>query len=284
MGLIADTRTATPDPVVPVPCAIAAARRESHDTFTLEIDPSPIPGFSFRPGQFDMLYVFGAGEIPVSISGDPGAPRRLVHTIRVVGGVTRAMERLRRGDTIGVRGPYGEPWPVERAEGRDLLLMAGGIGLAPLRPVLFAVARMRRAFGRVVLLYGARTPADVLFRPDLERFRDQTGIDVLVTVDRATAVWPGDVGVVTSLLSRARFDPANAVAMLCGPEVMMRFAIVELQRRGVDPRNVVISAERNMKCGIGVCGHCQLGPLLVCRDGPVFEFARVRPFLEIREL
>lgn len=281
---IAEPSALAADPAVPAACRILAVRRESHDTFTLEIDPSPLPGFAFRPGQFDMLWAFGAGEVPVSISGDPGVKDRLVHTIRVVGGVTRALERLRRGDTVGVRGPYGEPWPVDRAEGRDLVIVAGGIGLAPLRPVLHAVARRRSLFGRVTLMYGARTPADVLFRRDLDRWKADARIEVLVTVDRATAVWPGDVGVVTKLLPRARFEPAEAIAMLCGPEVMMRFATVDLLRRGVLPENVVVSLERNMKCGIGVCGHCQLGPILICRDGPVFEFARVRSLIEVRDL
>lgn len=272
-------------PMTPRPFVVQRTSHETDDTFTLELAADrgvePVP---FAPGQFDMLYVFGVGEVPISISGDPATPETLVHTTREVGAVTRAMSRLRRGDRIGVRGPFGTAWPVEAAEGQDVLFVAGGIGLAPLRPALYRVLARRERYGRVVLLYGARTPDDILFRKELRNWRADFDLEVHVTVDRATREWRGNVGVVTALIPRVPFDPRNTVAFTCGPEVMMRFTVLELQRRGVDQSSVFVSLERNMKCAIGLCGHCQLGAEFVCRDGPVFPFARVRRLLDVREL
>jgi NAD(P)H-flavin reductase len=273
---------ATPDPMLPTPCRVRRALHETHDTFTLELDAPPGP--AFLPGQFNMLYVFGVGEVPISISGDPARPAVLTHTTREVGAVTRAMRRLRRRGALGVRGPYGTPWPLERAIGHDVVLVAGGIGLAPLRPVLYAVAARRAAFRNVVLLYGTRSPEDVLYRRELERWRAVHRIALSVTVDRGTRAWPGEVGVVTRLIARAPFDATDAVAFVCGPEIMMRFAADALRRRGLDDERVFVSLERNMKCAVGFCGHCQLGPSFVCKDGPVFPYARVKRLLELREI
>lgn len=270
------------DPMVPVPCRVRRAVAESHDTFTIELDAPPGP--AFRPGQFNMLYVFGVGEVPISVSGDPARTGTVTHTTREVGGVTRAMRRLRRGAMLGVRGPYGTPWPLDRATGRDLVIVAGGIGLAPLRPVLYAAIARRTEFGNVVLLYGTRSPEDVLYQRELERWRAADGVTVSMTVDRATRAWPGEVGVVTRLIARAPFDPASAVAFVCGPEIMMRFAADALRRRGVDDERIFISLERNMKCAVGFCGHCQLGPTFVCKDGPVFPYLRTKHLLELREI
>jgi NAD(P)H-flavin reductase len=270
------------DPMIPLPCRVRRAVAESHDTFTLDLDAPPGP--AFRPGQFNMLYVFGVGEVPISVSGDPAHTGVVTHTTREVGSVTRAMRRLRRGATLGVRGPYGTPWPLDRAVGRDLVLVAGGIGLAPLRPVLYAAAARRAEFGNVVLLYGTRSPEDVLYRRELERWRAAHGVIVSVTVDHATRAWPGDVGVVTRLVARAPFDAASAVAFVCGPEIMMRFAADALRRRGLAEDRVFLSLERNMKCAVGFCGHCQLGPTFVCKDGPVFPYPRVKRLLELREI
>lgn len=273
-----------PGPMVPRPLAIRRVVRDSHDTFTLELDPGD-GGFAFEPGQFNMLYVFGVGEVPISISGDPRQPRKLVHTTRVVGTVTQAMGALRRGAAVGVRGPYGQPWPLAAARGRDVVVIAGGIGLAPLRPLLHAIAARRREFGNVVLLYGTRTPEDVLFRRELDAWQgSRNRMAVSVTVDRAAGGWSGHVGVVTALVPRAPFDPGNAVAFLCGPEIMMRFAAVALRRRGVTAERVFVSLERNMKCAVGHCGHCQFGADFVCRDGPVFAYERVKGLLELREI
>jgi len=269
-------------PLVPTPCRIRRVLRETHDTFTLELDADPRP--AFQPGQFAMLYVLGVGEVPMSYSGDPAAGRSIVHTTREVGPVTRAMARLRRGAVLGVRGPYGRPWPIAEAGGEDVVLVAGGIGLAPLRPAIHAIAARRGDFGRVVLLYGARSPADLLYRRDLDRWRTSTGIEVGVTVDRGTPTWAGNVGVVTGLIARAPFDPRRATALICGPEVMMRFAAEALRARGVPAARIWVSLERNMKCAVGLCGRCQLGPTFVCKDGPVFSYDRAERLLAVREL
>jgi NAD(P)H-flavin reductase len=259
--------------------------KETHDTITLELDDSEAAP-AFVPGQFNMLYLFGAGESAISISGSPGRPERLVHTIRGVGSVTMPMVRARRGDVIGIRGPYGRAWPVEEAAGTGstVILLAGGIGLAPLRPVIYEVLRRRREFGNLIILHGARTPGDLLFRNELAKWRTLEGVTVKLIVDRATAGWSGRVGVITDLLAAVEFDPARTIAMACGPEVMMRFSYYELMRRSVPAQKVYLSMERNMKCAVGFCGHCQFSPLFICRDGPVFRADRIEPLMRIREL
>ncbi len=274
---VAAMRLAAPgaDPMRPRPYRIDRWIRELSDTFTVDLEPLEGPPAPFRPGQFNMLYVFGAGEVPISISGDPARPERLVHTTRAVGQVTNAMKALRVGDTIGVRGPFGTPWPVEAAYGRDVVVAAGGIGLAPLRPLIHALLAERPRFGTVVLLYGARTPEDILFRRQLTAWRGRFDMTVHATVDRATGRWSGPVGMVTRLIARGGFDARDTVAFVCGPEVMMRHTAQALIDRGVLARRIHLSMERNMKCAIGVCGHCQWGPAFVCKDGPVFRYDQV---------
>jgi len=280
-----ETRTVTTDPMIPTWYDIQRVRRDTHDTFTLDLGraDSEEP-FSFSPGQFNMLYVYGVGEAPISISGDPSATGRIVHTTRAVGKVTRAMWRLKRGDALGVRGPFGTAWPVDEAVGKDVVIVAGGIGLAPLRPVMYHILAHRADYRRVVLLYGARTPDDILYREHIAEWRSHLDVVAEVTVDRAAGHWRGNVGVVTTLIPRAPFDCGNALAMVCGPEVMMRFTIMSLQKRGMDTRNVYVSMERNMKCALGFCGHCQYGPSFVCKDGPVFRFDRLAPLFSVREI
>jgi len=264
---------------------VTRARRETSDSVTLELAARDgDTWFPFRAGQFNMLYAFGIGEVPISISGDPTAPETLVHTIRAVGSVTRALCDMKKGDIVGVRGPFGSSWPVEHAQGRDVVVVAGGIGLPPVRPILYEVLAHRSLYGRLILLYGSRTPEDLVFPKELERWRARLDVDVQVTVDTAARGWRGNVGFVTTLVPRAPFSPENAVAFVCGPELMMRFAATELQRRGLAPRDIHISMERNMKCGVGLCGHCQCGPLFMCKDGPVFALPAVQRFLTIREL
>lgn len=269
-------------PTLPRPCRVRRVEAETYDTFTLELEAPP--GAAPRPGQFNMLYAFGVGEVPISLSGDPARAGVFVHTTRAVGAVTRAMRGLRRGAALGVRGPFGRSWPLEEAAGKDVVLVAGGIGLAPLRPALYEILSRRWDFGRVALLYGTRSPDDILFRRELERWRGSFGLEVDVTVDRATAAWRGDVGVVTALLPRAPFEPGNTVAFVCGPEVMMRFAVDALRKRGVPTGRIFVSLERNMKCAVGLCGRCQFGPTFVCRDGPVFSWERIGRLLELREV
>lgn len=278
---------AQPDPMAPAPYRVRRVVRDTHDTVTLELAADE--GTAFAPGQFNMLYVFGLGEVPISISGDPAKSGVLTHTVRAVGAVTRALRGLRRGGVVGLRGPFGSAWPLDQAAGRDVVVMAGGIGLAPLRPAVYHLLAHRDRYGRVVVLYGARTPADLLYTRELARWRGRFDVQIEVTVDAAPVpatagrAWRGHVGVAGTLLPLAEFEPSDAVALVCGPEVMMRFAIADLRHRGLAPEQIYLSMERNMRCAIGLCGHCQFGPAFVCKDGPVFRYDRLAPFLGVRE-
>ncbi|MFB9449454.1 FAD/NAD(P)-binding protein [Dactylosporangium vinaceum] len=255
---------------------------ETADTVTLALEPVDRPLPVFRPGQFAMLYAFGVGEVPISVSGRYG-PAGLLHTVRAVGATSAALHALQPGRMLGVRGPYGQGWPLPARVGADLVVVAGGLGLAPLRPLIRYAAADRARYRRVAVLIGARTPDGLLYPDEYDTWR-AADIDVLATVDRAAADWTGRVGVVTALYDGLRTDPARTAGYLCGPEVMMRFAARDLLRRGVAPDRVWLSLERNMHCGTGHCGHCQLGPLLLCRDGPVARCDRALPLLAIREL
>ncbi len=274
-----------PNPMLPAPWRIESVRKELADTFTLTLTPADGGlGMLFATGQFNMLYVFGIGEVPISISGNPSETGNLVHTTRAVGVVTRAMGKLKMGDMIGIRGPYGTAWPLAASTGRDIVIVAGGIGLAPLRGAVGQLLERRNEFGRVAILYGARTPEDILYGRELKKWSSRLDVEVHVTVDHATGRWRGCVGVVTQLIGRASFDSKEATAFVCGPEIMMRYTAQELQGRGVKPDQIHVSMERNMKCATGFCGHCQFGPEFVCKDGPVFRYDRVKPLLNIREL
>jgi len=280
-----EARPAPTDPMVPRPYVVKRVRRETADTLTMELAPQDgAAPPAFLPGQFNMLYAPGVGESAISISGDPADTGRLVHTVRVVGVVTRALERIGRGGVVGVRGPFGTPWPLEEAKGRDVMILAGGIGLAPLRPAIYHLLAQRERYGRIVLLYGARRPAELLYGRELGQWRQRFDVQVEVTVDRGEGDWLGHVGVVTGLVRRAVLDPADTVALICGPEIMIRFGVIELERHGLQEENLYVSLERNMKCGVGSCGHCQLGPVFICRDGPVFPYEQVSRLLQVREV
>jgi NAD(P)H-flavin reductase len=278
---------ATVDPALPRSYRVVSRREDSHDTVTLELTEPAHPMPAFAPGQFAMLTAFGVGEVPISVSGlgdsGDGRARRLQHTLRAVGAVTRALHAAQPGHLIGVRGPFGTSWDVLSAAGRDVVIVAGGIGLAPLRPVVLAALADRSRYGRIVLLAGARTPGDLLYRDELERWR-RDGIEVAVTIDRPDGGWTGDVGLVTALIKPARLDPDNSVAFVCGPDIMMRFTAEALEALGIPADRIRVSLERNMRCGAGWCGHCQLGPLLVCRDGPVVGYDRAAALMTVREL
>lgn len=268
--------------ITPESWRVTGTRQESADTVTLELAP---PGaFSFLPGQFNMLYAFGIGEVPISISSDPARSDLVLHTIRDVGAVTHALCDLRAGRQVGVRGPYGSHWPLEQAEGGDLVIVAGGIGLPPLRPAIYAALARRDSFRRIVLLYGARTPADLLFTTELAAWRSRFDLTVEATVDSAGRGWRGNVGVVPELIGRAAFDPAETTAFMVGPEIMMRFAARALLAAGVPDDRVFLSMERNMQCGVAMCGHCQFGPYLICRDGPVLSHRQLARWMSPREV
>ena len=272
------------DPFVPRIYRVGGVRRELADTVTLQVSPRVGAGPAFEPGQFNMLYVFGVGEIAVSMSGDPADEARLVHTVRDVGAVSKAITSLEVGATIGVRGPFGKGWPVAAAEGSDVVIVAGGLGLAPLRPAIYHILANRPRYGRVVILVGSRNPRDLLYRHEIEAWRQRLDVSIEVTVDHADTDWRGHVGVVPTLIPRVTFDAHETVAFVCGPEVMMRYTASALRDAGVASERIYLSMERNMKCAIGLCGHCQFGPSFVCKDGPVMRFDRVAGILAVREV
>ncbi len=245
-------------------------------------DPAIEERFMFLPGQFNMLYLPGCGEIAISISDDPKQRGVWAHTIRVAGNATRELARLGTGGALGLRGPYGTHWPSEECRGADVVLVAGGIGMAPLRPVVYELLSQPANFESITLLYGARVPSDLLFTREFADWRSKS-LDVQITVDRCEGNWTGNVGVVSLLLERLQpFNPANTCLMVCGPEVMMHYTAIAAMRRGMTKDRIWLSLERNMQCAVGMCGHCQLGPAFICKDGPVFRYDKIEPFMNVR--
>ncbi|MER6828040.1 FAD/NAD(P)-binding protein [Streptosporangium sp. NPDC000563] len=270
-------------PMTPVPYRVRSRRPDRADTVTLTLRPVQGDCLPFLPGQFTMLYAPGVGEIPISISGRARSGG-YVQTIRAVGAVSAALCRMRPGDVVGVRGPYGTSWDLPAAAGLDVVVAAGGLGLAPLRPVVRELAAHASRYGRVSLIVGTRTPATLMYPGELARWRDEHGIDVKIIVDHPDHAWKGPVGLVTRLIDRIVFEPRRTFAFVCGPELMMRETADRLVRRGVPAGRVALSVERDMKCGVGRCGHCQLGPLLTCLDGPVLSYERAAGLLAVPEL
>lgn len=268
-----------PEPMLPVPAVIREIKPEVYGISTFTISPrDPAQTFvPFRPGQFNMIHLPGFGEVAISISSDPSVPDVMGHTIRYAGVVTRAVGRLKVGDTIGLRGPYGHGWPLEESVGKDLLIVTGGIGMAPLRPVLLHVIHHRKSYGRVIVLYGGRTPQDLLYQDEFDSWREQ-GIELHVSVDRADETWTGQVGVIPMIFYKIRLEHRNTVVYTCGPEIMMRFVIFEALARRIPKDRIYVSMERNMKCAIGICGHCQVGPTFICKEGPVLKYSAVETF------
>jgi anaerobic sulfite reductase subunit B len=269
--------------MTPLPFRVRDRLRETADTWTLELEPLAEPVLP-RPGQFTMLYAFGVGEVPISTSGAPAGDGLLRHTVRAVGPVTRALVGVEPGGVVGVRGPFGTTWPLDDAAGGDLAVVAGGIGLAPLRPAVLHALAQRERYGAVCVLMGARSPAELLYADQLQDWRARFDLDVTVAVDTALAGWYGRVGFVAQLVPGAAFDPARTTALVCGPEIMMTTSARALLERGMPRERIYVSMERNMQCGVGHCGHCQLGPMLICRDGPVFRYDEVQRLMEVPEL
>jgi len=268
--------------LAPVPAEIIEVVSETPDTKTFYFKPrakleNP------RPGQFTEVYIPGVGEAPVSVSGT-GPDGVIIQTIRSIGTLTEYLFKLGKGDLIGIRGPYGKGWPIEKLEGKDILIIGGGIGLAPLRPVIKAVEKDRSRYGRLSILYGARTPSLLLYKYEFEEYREIPNSELLLTVDHADETWTGNVGVVTKLIPKASVDPENAIALVCGPEIMMRFTVKALEERGFRENQIYISLERRMKCGVGLCGHCQVGPYFVCRHGPVFPYWMIKKYFWVDQI
>lgn len=284
MTHLADTQEPTRvKPMQPALYQLTEHARETKNSVTITLAPLGDPVPQGMPGQFNMLWAWGLGEIPISISAVP-SPDVIVHTIREVGAVSHALCAAKPGTAIGVRGPFGNTWPVDDARGHDVVIVAGGIGMAPLRPVIHAILADRSAFGDVTLVVGARHAKDLLFRGELDGWWRSQSIRVRTIVDESTPDWRGNVGIVTQELRRVTVDPERTVAMVCGPEIMMRFVANHLIDEGVDPERIAVSMERNMQCGIGQCGHCQLAGDFVCTDGPVYTWQSALPLMEVREL
>jgi NAD(P)H-flavin reductase len=283
------TLTAAPpaaSPWLPHAMTVRDVRPETPgvNTYTLDFaDRRATAAYRFLPGQFNMLYLPGIGESALSISSDPGEPGTLLHTVRAAGNVTSALARKRPGDRLALRGPFGSSWPMAACRGQDVVIACGGIGLAPLRPAIYQLIRHRADYGRVILLYGARTPQDLLYSAEYPAWR-QAGVEVEVTVDIGDGTWQGNIGVVPVLFYRLRLHAPRTHVLTCGPEVMIRFVIFEALARRIAPGRIHLCMERNMNCAVGLCGHCQFGPVFVCKDGPVFTYERLQPYLHVEDL
>ena len=248
---------------------------EMEKVFTIEL-PFPI-SLEHKPGQFVQVSVLGVGEAPISISSSPSRSNNSFELcVRRVGALTNALHALGPGDVVGVRGPFGRGFPIERFRGKDILFAPGGLGLAPLRSVINEVLDDRSNYGRIIILYGARQPAEMLFQDELQEWEEREDVELHLTVDQADEKWKGNVGVITTLFPDIQVSPRNTVAITCGPPVMYRFVLMELLGMGITEGNIWLSLERRMKCGVGKCGHCQMDHIYVCQDGPAFSYAEIR--------
>jgi NAD(P)H-flavin reductase len=275
------------NPWTTYPAEIVEKRQEARRIFTYRLrfqDDRKQHDFRFRPGQFNMVYVHGAGEIPISIVSDPADSGLLDHTIRIVGNVTGVLDRLGVGDVVGLRGPYGSWWPLEEAEGKDIVIVTGGLGCAPVVSVINYIFKRRDSYGSLKILHGIKTPKDLLYRERFRAWQKHPDTEVYLTVDHPDRQWKYSVGFVTNLFGQVQIDVPNSIVMMCGPEIMMRFSIRDLLSRGMPEDRIYLSLERNMKCAIGFCGRCQFGPTFICKDGPVLRYDRIQPFFEVREV
>lgn len=270
---------------VPQEAEVLERIQEAPTLFTLRLrftDPEVQNAYRFDPGQFNMVYLYGAGEVPISIVSDPTDERILDHTIRVVGRVTRGLSQLQAGARVGIRGPFGRGWPLPEAEQRDVVVVTGGLGCAPVVSVINYIMRRRERFGRLNIVQGVKHSADFIWRERYDEWRRAPATRVLIAADAGEVLWPWHVGPVTGLFDQLEFDPARAMVMMCGPEGMMRVVVRHMVERGVAERDMWLSMERNMQCAIGYCGHCQYGGKFVCRDGPVFCYTDVKELFGVK--
>lgn len=254
-------------------------RQESDSIFTLDLvfpDENLQKNYQFHPGQFNMLSLFGGGEVPISISSDPAEKSHLSHTIRAVGRVTRAMQALKAGDSLGLRGPYGRGWPVEKARGKDVLVLTGGLGCAPSLSVINYMLARRADYGRIFILQGVKHSDDFIFRQQYQRWAKASAVEIHIAADVAGPQWPFDSGFITNQIQDLPLSPQHSLVMICGPEGMMHVAVKSLKEKGIAEDDIYLSMERNMSCGIGLCGHCQYGGLFICKDGPVLTYTQVK--------
>jgi NAD(P)H-flavin reductase len=261
---------------------IIGKREESPDIYTYRLrfeDEEMAESFSFAGGQFNMLYIFGVGEVPISIVSDPEDTHILDHTIRIVGRVTGVIGNMQIGDEMAVRGPFGNGWPLELAKGKDVVIITGGLGCAPVVGAVEYLFRRRDAYGAIKILHGVKTPRDLLYGERFEAWRQHPDTEVLLASDQPERQWKNHVGVVTELFDMVRINAENTIVMMCGPEIMMQMGARHLEARGIRQSDIYLSIERNMQCGVGLCGHCQIGPYFTCKDGPVMRYDLVAPYL-----
>lgn len=271
-----------PNPSIPQKAWVMDRIQESPGIFTLNLrldDASAHAGYRFTPGQFNMLAIPGVGEVPISVSSDPEDAHLIGHTIRAQGRVTQALSKLKPGDALGLRGPFGHGWPLEEMNGKDVVLITGGLGCAPVVSVIHYLLRRREQVRQLVIMQGVKHADDLIWRDQYMKWAAQPQTQVLLAASQGSALWPWHVGRPTELFEQARFDPANAVALMCGPEGMMKTSAEMLVQRGMPESRIFLSMERNMQCATGHCGHCQIGPLFVCRDGPVFAWPQVKDLI-----
>ncbi|HSA64542.1 MAG TPA: FAD/NAD(P)-binding protein [Nitrospira sp.] len=264
------------------PAVIVEKIREAEDIITYRlqlVEEQARRQFRFKAGQFNMVYLFGVGEVAISIVSDPDEPQFLDHTIRIVGRVTKGIAGLQPGEVLGIRGPFGQGWPLDEARGRDVVVVTGGLGCAPVIGAIEYIFRRRTEYGSVKILHGVKTPHDLLYRERFDAWRRFSDTEVLLTSDQPDKTWSYHIGVVTELFEQVSVDPLKCIVLMCGPEIMMRLGVPILMNRGIPASAIYVSLERHMECGIGLCGHCQLGPHFVCKDGPVMRYDRVAQWL-----
>lgn len=274
------------NPYLPKLATIQAVKPETPDTTTFALkldDAAERAAFKHKPGQFLELSVFGAGEAPFCIASSAHGRDDLEVTVRRLGQVTSALHEMSVGGQVGIRGPLGNSFPFDEVEGKHALFVVGGLGLAPLRPQIVDIYREREKFSAVSVLYGARTPDDLVYKDELEQWQSQEGMTCLLTVDVAANGWTGNVGVVGTLLQQVKTDPASTVAFVCGPPIMIRFVVQDLVSLGFGDDNIVTTLERHMRCGIGKCNHCMVGDKYICKDGPVFTYGQMRKMMEFEQ-
>jgi sulfhydrogenase subunit gamma (sulfur reductase) len=279
-NMLLDQITAT-SCYLPVPARLADIRplTDHEKLFTVQL-PAGV-SLQHSPGQFVEVSLLGVGEAPISISSSPSRSNGAFELcIRRAGSLTNALHQLQPGDTLGIRGPFGHGFPIDRFRGKDLLFAPGGLGLAPLRSLINQVLDERGQFGRVIILYGARNPSELLFQEELALWADLEGVELHLTVDRPDSTWQGNVGVITTLFPKINIYAPNTVAITVGPPVMYRFVLAELLGMGIRESNIWLSLERRMKCGVGKCGHCQINSLYACLDGPAFSYAQIEHVVE----
>lgn len=275
------------NPYLPAEAKILDIKAQTHDTLTYKIalkDKDLQKKYSFQPGQFNMVHLSGIGEAPISLSSDTKHSKDFFeHTIRTVGSVTNNLAKLKPGAILGIRGPYGNSWPIEEAQNKNVLIITGGIGLAPLRPVITHILNNKDKYKKLEILYGARTPDDMIFKDEFDNWRSFSDINLLLTADKVPENKKSEYnqGVVTALFDKMAITPKDSLVLICGPEIMMHFVVLGLLQIGFFSYQIYVSLERRMHCGIGKCGHCQIGPKFTCVDGPVFPYSEISGLIDM---